>query len=147
MREGMTRARSARRVAIPVGLVVALALGVAAWAFWNARSPRTTWVVPAAYTVSADGGTLTLYDWGGACDKPLVARVLGQSPAMVEVGLQRTVPAGSCSAMAVLHQVDVTLSLPLGDRTVSDRSGATVPAAPSPADVLAHPSQYGFGSG
>jgi hypothetical protein len=136
-----------RRLVIPVVLVVALALGVGVWAFWNARSPKTTWVVPAAYTVSTDGGTLTLYDWGGACDRPLAARVLGQSPAMVEVALQRTVPAGSCAAMAVLHQVDVTLSLPLGDRTVSDRSGATIPAAPSAADVLAHPSQYGFGSG
>ena len=143
----MTKVRTARRVAIPAALVVALALALGAWAFWHARSPRTTWVVPAAYTVSADGGTLTLYDWGGACDRPLAARVLGQSPAMVEVALQRTVPAGSCSANAVLHQVDVTLSLPLGDRTVSDRSGATIPAASSAADVLAHPSQYGFGSG
>ena len=140
-------ARTARRVAIPVALVVALALALGAWAFWHARSPRTSWVVPAAYSISADGGTLTLYDWGGACDRPLSAQVLGQSPAMVEVALRRTVPAGSCTAMAVLHQVDVTLSLPLGDRKVSDRSGATIPAAPSAADVLAHPSQYGFGSG
>jgi hypothetical protein len=141
------KARTARRVAIPVALVIALALAFAAWMFWITRSAKTSWVVPAAYTVSADGSTLTLYDWGGACDKPLSAQVLGQSPAMVEVAMLRTVPAGSCSAMAVLHQVDVALSKPLGDRRVSDRSGATVPAAASAADVLAHPSQFGFGSG
>lgn len=143
----MLKVRTARRVMIPLALLAALALALAAWAFWSARSARTTWVVPAAYTVSADGGTLTLYDWGGACDKPLTARVLGQSPAMVEVAMRRTVPAGSCAAMVVLHQVDVALSQPLGDRKVSDRSGATIPSAASAAEVIAHPGEFGFGSG
>ena len=58
--------RTARRVAVPVAVVVAVALALGAVVFTSLQVGRSAWVVPSAYSVSADGRTLTLHVWGGA---------------------------------------------------------------------------------
>ena len=122
----MLKNRAVRR-AIPVGIVLALAIGLAGCA----KSTVTSWAVPDSYTPSSGGRVLMLNVYGGDCDEPLSAQVLGQDDQKVTVGVVRRVPAGPCNAMAVMHHVTVTLAAPLGAREVHDRSGFVIPLNPS----------------
>lgn len=143
----MMTARTARRVAIPVAIAVALGLAFGAWMIWLTSSAKSSWVVPGAYSVSADGRVVTLYGWGGACDEPLTAHLVTRGATSVSVAMLRAVPPGSCTANAVVHEVDVALGEPLGGREVHDRTGVTIPVVASAAEVIAHPREFGFGSG
>jgi len=119
--------RAMRRLGISVGIAAALMIGLAACS----KSTVTSWAVPDSYNASSGGRVLVLNVYGGDCDLPLSAQVLGQDDQKVTVGVLRRVPNGPCNAMAVMHHVSVTLAAPLADRAVHDRSGAVIPANPS----------------
>jgi hypothetical protein len=132
------KARTAMWVAIPVAVVLALGLAYAGWMVWLTRSTKTDWALPDGYTADLDGSVLTLYDWGGDCDWPLSAEVVRQDEHAVTVLVMRHEKAGPCDSVAVLHQVDVWLAAPIGDRRVLDRSGVEIPGRASRVDAEAY---------
>ena len=119
--------RTARRVAVPVAVVVAVALALGAVVFTSLRVGRSAWVVPSAYSVSADGRTLTLHVWGGADTVLARADVTSQDDDAVVVAVLERHEPGSYPAIAFVQTIDVALREPLGDREVRDRSGAAIP--------------------
>lgn len=134
----MMKARTARWVAIPSGVVVAAGLSFAALMYFWTHPTTSSWALPDGYTLDLQGRMLTLYDWGGDCDQPLTADVVAQDEHTVTVAVMRHVKPGDCDSAAVLHQVDVWLAAPLRDREVLDRSGRAIPGRASRGDALGY---------
>ncbi|GBQ01062.1 hypothetical protein SSP531S_24920 [Streptomyces spongiicola] len=94
----------------------------------DSKLPETSIRSVESYAVAKDGRTLTLRFWGGVCSTYSAEAEETGSEVKVKIIVSRPDPGRVCILIAKELTEEVTLSEPLGDRTVVDEeSGDAVP--------------------
>jgi hypothetical protein len=78
-------------------------------------------------TYDAEGRTLTLHFWGGVCDDYTATADESAEEITVRVEASNPDPERQCIMLAEKQTAEVTLSEPVGDRTVVDPRGEEIP--------------------